>query len=801
MTWRLFFPKMAETTTTAEKKKKEEDGDDFEKEEEGKGQQIGHVVEFISEVLSKSDIQLKAKTVFCYGRRDPNGDECMCATFLENFLSSEGHDAAAAENLEEMFKFGHKTREELLVSASKCTLCPPTKPPPPKETKKKEEEEKEGKEEKKEEEKKANSCRGYACFNGCVSEKEETVDGHGAAGACSKCNRMYNNLAAVSKRSKKGSDGRKKYMERNYEHIDYVDENFSLGKIPMPFPTERKLLPYYVAGRCGLCDRVHTATEKDDLFGHSEAFNIVPKVFGPHFVEIIQLEQEQEEAIDRKTRNNTQEKKKNAHQKLRRSFVNRVTQILTDAVRRLDTEDKRTEVCFDCVVAVTVEITNAFADHVKKNRITCATLTTLKHNELMSKTIEAVKALDFDHTQKGAIEMEYGKAWLSDTRDRKADSSDFSSKNQLPQTGACRLAFHWIRISETSANKREGVVEEFDIDSIATLGRLGYGDSKKLVIPGTHERNGVQVVSPLYICPEPYMKTGPYGGSLFYRRQKKPSSVESDVASWKELAESVNNATAYNPDIVVSIVMNSPEDLTGDFNNLHTALSVFKSPERVFLVWKNTRGEEDRLEFGGFGGTVSIRVLTRFMSLRINFRELLEKSKSDDGYVFVMPEFCKVGDGWDFFAAAKFLKLIDDGRVADRRGKKLNQHRTASNGATAGGYHPGKDEILSQDKEDFNKESSQNSNTENTPIQSTGEMYVLSWGAEPLPRLPGKDPNSPNEFFSRKTLTKVKLREGFKINNQTKRVILRSSSKKKRITPKVPNEEKETGNEKKKKKK
>ena len=114
----------------------------------------------------------------------------------------------------------------------------------------------------------------------------------------------------------------------------------------------------------------------------------------------------------------------------------------------------------------------------------------------------------------------------------------------------------------------------------------------------------------------------------------------------------------------------------------------------------------------------------------------------------------------------------------------------------------GKDEIFSQEMEEFDvkrAQSSQDSSTEDTTIKSTGEMYILSWGAKPLGRLKGKDPNYPNEFFSKKTLTEVKLREGFKINNQTKRVILRSN--KKRITPKVANEEKETGNEKKKKKK
>ena len=96
-------------------------------------------------------------------------------------------------------------------------------------------------------------------------------------------------------------------------------------------------------------------------------------------------------------------------------------------------------------------------------------------------------------------------------------------------------------------------------------------------------------------------------------------------------------------------------------------------------------------------------------------------------------------------------------------------------------------------------QSSQDSSTEDTTIKSTGEMYILSWRAKPLKRLKGKDPTSPNEFFSRNTLTMVNLRGGFKINNQTKSVI--QSPNKKRTTPKVESEEKSSKNEKKQKKK
>ena len=395
--------------------------------------------------------------------------------------------------------------------------------------------------------------------------------------------------------------------------------------------------------------------------------------------------------------------------------------------------------------------------------------------------------------------MEYGKAWLSDTGDRKADSSNFSEKYQLPRNVACRLAFHWLRISEHKVGNKTGVLEDFDNDTIATLGRQSYKRDTKLVIPGTHDINGEQVVSPLYICAEPFMKTGSYSTSLFFRAKKKTSSVDSDVPSWKELVESANNATAFNKLIVVSIVMNSPEDLTGDFNNLYTALSVFESPERVFLVWKNACAVGDLSD--GFGGTVSIRVLMSFMNLRINFNAVLDENSN---YNFHLGKYRDVGDDSDFFAAAKFLSLIESGRVAMRRGRNINQRRSTKGGATMGRatMGTGKDEIFSQEMEEFDvkrAQSSQDSSTEDTTIKSTGEMYVLSWGAEPLPRLPGKDPTSPNEFFSKRTLEEVKLRAGFKINNETKSVILRSE--KRRITPKVPNEEKETGNEKKKKKK
>ena len=776
-----FFPKKAETTTTAKKKKK--------KEGEEEGITSDHLLEFVSRIVAGSNITPRVPTDFCSGRKFPDGTECMCATFLENFLSSEGHDAAAAENLEEMYKFGHEAREKLLVSASKCKMCPPTEPPPPKKTKKKEEEEKEGKEEKKEEEENANSCRGYTCFNGCVSKKEETVDGHGAAGACSKCNYAYNNLAAENKRSKKGPNGRTEYMERNYGHIEYDDEKFLLGRISMPFPKERELLKYYVAGRCGLCDRIYVALQQEwrtlkvITEENSDQYDVV-KVFGRHYQEHLKQIMGSQST--------------EANRRIRKRFISRVEENVTNAVRGV-LKDDHVEVCCDCVVAVTVGITKAFAEHVGDNAL--ATRATLEDDVLVSKAVQAVERLDFDQTKKGAIEMEYGKAWQSDTNDRRADSSDFSLKYQLPRNVACRLAFHWLRISEHAVGNKTGVLEDFDNDTIATLGRQSYKRDTKLVIPGTHDINGEQVVSPLYICAEPFMKTGSYSTSLFFRAKKITSSVDSDVPSWKELVESANNATAFNELIVVSIVMNSPEDLTGDFNNLYTALSVFESPERVFLVWKNARAVGDLSD--GFGGTVSIRVLMSFMNLRINFNAVLD-SDENSNYNFHLGKYRDVGDDFDFFAAAKFLSLIESGRVAMRRGKNINQRRSTMGGVTMGRatMGTGKDEIFSQEMEEFDvkrAQSSQDSSTEDTTIKSTGEMYILSWGAEPLGRLKGKDPTSPNEFFSKKTLEKVKLRAGFEKGNLTKEII--QSPNKKRTTPKVESEEKSSKNEKKQKKK
>ena len=776
------FPNVASKVATTKKKKKKKEGEE-------EGITSDHLLEFISRIVARSKITPRVRTDFCYGIRHPNGDECMCATFLKN-LSSEGHDAAAAENLEEMFKFGHETREELLVSSAKCTLCPPTELPP-KKKKKKKEEKKEGKEEKKEEEEKKRFCPGFTCFNGCAAnEVNHEDDEHGAAGACSLCNRVYKALQSL----KKGPAGRIEYMKVKYPHVAYDEEKFKNDrKKVMPLPTARKLLPYYDAGRCGLCDRIYVALHQEwrtrvITEENSDQYDVV-KVFGSHYQEHskqIMGSQSTEAQPDYEL-----------NKRIRKSFISCVEENVTNAVRGV-LKDDHVEVCCDCVVAVTVGITKAFAEHVGKNKITCATRATLEDDVLVSKAIEAVKALDFDQTKKGAIEMEYGKAWQSDTTDRKADSSDFSSKSQLPQTGPCRLTLHWRRISEHNVGNKTGVLEDFDNDTIATLGRQSYKRDTKLVIPGTHDINGEQVVSTLYICPEPFLKTGSYGESLFFRAKKKPSSVESDVPSWKELVESANNATVYNPDIVVSIVMNSPEDLTGDFNNLYTALSVFESPERVFLVWKNARAVGDLSD--GFGGTVSIRVLMSFMNLRINFRELLE---SDD-FRFVLPEFCDVGDDFDFFAAAKFLKLIDDGRVAMRRGKNINQKRSTMGGVTMGRatMGTGKDEIFSQEMEEFDvkrAQSSQDSSTEDTTIKSTGEMYILSWRAKPLKRLKGKDPNYPNEFFSIKTLGEVKLRAGFKKGNLTKEII--QSPNKKRTTPKVESEEKSSKNEKKQKKK
>jgi hypothetical protein len=617
-------------------------------------------------------------------------------------------------------------------------------------------------------------------------------DEHGAAGACSLCNRVFNALQSL----KKGPAGRIQYMMDKYSHVAYDEEKFrNDGKTVMPLSTARELLKYYGAGRCGLCDRIYVALQQEwrtlkvITEENSDQYDVV-KVFGRHYEEHLKQ-------IMGSQSTQAQSDYKKSH---RMRFISRVEEDVTNAVRGV-LKDDHVEVCRDCVVAVTVGITKAFAEHVAEHvgDNALATRATLEDDVLVSKAVQAVQELDFDQTKKGAIEMEYGKAWLSDTGDRKADSSDFGSNYQLPRNVACRLAFHWIRISESNVGNKTGVLKDFDNDAIATLGRQSYIRDTKLVIPGTHDINGEQVVSPLYICAEPFMKTGPYSTSLFFRAKKHTSSVDSDVPSWKELVESVNNATAFNELIVVSIVMNSPEDLTGDFNNLYTALSVFESPERVFLVWKNARAVGDLSD--GFGGTVSIRVLMSFMNLRINFNAV---SDENSNYNFHLGKYRDVGDDSDFFAAAKFLSLIESGRVAMRRGRNINQRRSTKGGATMGRatMGTGKDEIFSQEMEESDvkrAQSSQDSSTEDTTIKSTGEMYVLSWGAKPLPRLPGKDPTSPNEFFSKRTLEEVKLRAGFEKGNLTKEII--QSPNKKRTTPKVESEEKSSKNEKKQKKK
>ena len=783
MLGRIFTSVASKVATTTTKKKK--------KEGEEEGITGDHLVEFVSRIVARSNITPRVPTDFCSGRKFPDGTECMCATYLNNVDAAAAVAAAAVEgNLEEEFMRGHATRENLRVSFSKCKECPATELPP-KKKKKKKEEKKEGKEEKKEEEEKKRFCPGFTCFNGCASKKvNHEDDEHGAAGACSLCNRVFNALQSL----KKGPAGRIQYMMDKYPHVAYDEEKFRKdGKTVMPLSTAREVLTFYDAGRCGLCDRIYVALQQEwrslkvITEKNSDQYDVV-KVFGRHY----------EEHLKQTMGSQSTEALKALNVRIRKRFISRVEENVTNAVRGV-LKDDHVEVCCDCVVAVTVGITKAFAEHVGDNAL--ATRATLEDDVLVSKAVQAVERLDFDQTKKGAIEMEYGKAWQSDTNDRRADSSDFSLKYQLPRNVACRLAFHWLRISENSVGNKTGVLVDFDNDTIATLGRQSYKRDTKLVIPGTHDINGEQVVSPLYICAEPFMKTGSYSTSLFFRAKKNTSSVESDVPSWKELVESANNATAFNKLIVVSIVMNSPEDLTGDFNNLYTALSVFESPERVFLVWKNARAVGDLSD--GFGGTVSIRVLMSFMNLRINFNAVLD-SDENSNYNFRLGKYRDVGDDFDFFAAAKFLSLIESGRVAMRRGKNINQRRSTMGGVTMGRatMGTGKDEIFSQEMEEFDvkrAQSAQDSSTEDTTIKSTGEMYILSWGAKPLGRLKGKDPTSPNEFFSKKTLEKVKLRAGFKKGNLTKEII--QSPNKKRTTPKVESEEKSSKNEKKQKKK
>lgn len=245
------------------------------------------------------------------------------------------------------------------------------------------------------------------------------------------------------------------------------------------------------------------------------------------------------------------------------------------------------------------------------------------------------------------------------------------------------------------------------------------------------------------------------GGSLLARAQKKKDSVDRDVPGFKELVESVNVALrGLHVESEISILLNSPADLTSSALNLFAVLRMIEKPARVHVVWKVSDAKE------GVGGTVCVNDLLHFLQNRVNFDEF---QKTDDFRFDAVELACQ-----NATAAAKFFGIIwqESTKSLRKTGTSgVDPQRQRKKRFDTFPTEHNYDEMFSQPEgngqpqegQDIAEAGSQ-SNTDVIPLATLKKThtYLLSWRQDPIERKPKDDGGV--EWFTKNQLTGVKRR-------------------------------------------
>jgi len=282
-------------------------------------------------------------------------------------------------------------------------------------------------------------------------------------------------------------------------------------------------------------------------------------------------------------------------------------------------------------------------------------------------------------------------------------------------------------------------------------------DSEDLVIPGGSKIDGVPF--DCYICPDTFLKTGPMESSLLARAEKKTNADDRDVPGFKELIDSANVALLeLDPESQVSILINSPGDLTSSALNLLAVLEMITIPDRVHVVWKVPDLKE------GVGGTACVSDLLYFLRNRVDFG----KFRKDQESFAIVENDCK-----NATMAARFFKVIEheSGKALRKSSTSVDdpyRHRTRtfSNFNTGHNYET----FLSQDNgpptqdaQDLVAANSQASETDEIPLErlKRTHTFLLSWKEDSIRR---KDEAMKSkgcigeEWFTKNQILKAKSR-------------------------------------------
>jgi len=567
-------------------------------------------------------------------------------------------------------------------------------------------------------------CPGLLCFTECVGPNQTLDKGYSTkVGICSSCNKAYNELKKKRERSR-----REKLAEEKWPGKEFNNDAFS-KKEANPLPTPRKPHPYYTADyTCAMCDRPFVAKNNRDA---------APKHKG--------------DVVDTLGDYLLNSNSKNPNRDYRLKAFKGIRCGISLLFERNDDDNGAQAplcVCDDCCGRIGGTLAGAFQTHLGSNN---------GPEGLVESVANSLQYETFDDFHGKPIEMEIGCAWKNVDESNKLrawDSSDFlKNYSGFPGNEPVRLIFQFQRESPGSAKTSSQI--DYCADLVASLARLKYkdtGDLVLLVFPGSSFRDDVPFKC--FICPDTYLRTGPMGGSLLARTQKKKDSVDRDVPGFKELLDSVNVALRGLPvESEISILLNSPADLTSSALNLFAVLRMIEKPARVHVVWKVSDAEE------GVGGTVCVNDLLYFLRNRVNFDEF---QKSDDFRFDAVERACQ-----NATAAAKFFGIIwQESRKGLRKTGTTDvdtqRHRKKRFDTFDTEHNYG--EMFSQPEGNGPPQEEQNiagadsqSNTDKISLATLKKThtYLLSWRQDPIERKP-KDDGA--EWFTINQLKDVKRR-------------------------------------------
>lgn len=632
----------------------------------------------------------------CFGIVDKDGVEIMCVEYQPKTTTS---------NAEE-FKTEHEKEVNRLVGRTECKTCPSTETP-----------------------KAGGKCPGLRCFKECVGPKQTLDKGYSTGmGICSSCNRAYNALKLKRDRSQREKLAEEKWRGKEFNHDAIAKKEAN------PLPTPRELHPYYIADyTCEMCDRLFVAKSLLSAPAKYKGEGDVPDILGDYLF--------------------CNSREKNEYRSKVYKGIKRGIFSLFGGNDDEDGAQAPVCVCDDCCGRIGGTLAVAFRTHLDLKK---------GPEELVKSGADSLQDVKFDDFKGKPIEMEIGCAWKDreESNELRAwDSSDFLKhyfpagflKHYFPagilERVPVRLIFQFQRESHSSA--RYSSLIDYCADLAASLARLKYKDTgDSLVFPGSWA-GGVPFTC--FICPDTCLRTGPMRGSLLARTQKTKKAVDKDVPGFKELLDSVNVALrGLHGESQISILINSPADLTSSALNLLAVLQMIEEPARVHVVWKVFDAGEE------VGGTVCVSDLLYFLRNRVNFDEFQESDVRFDA----VKSACQ-----NATAAAKFFGILwqESTRVLRKTTTSVEnierrRKRRFDNFAIEQNYG----EMLSQpqgpsqEEQDIAGADSQSNTDEISRAKlNKTHTFLLSWKQTPIER---QREGCEGEWFTKNQLIGVKRR-------------------------------------------